>query len=213
MSETATATAAATRDVFIVDDDPAVLAAIGRLLRTAGYRVSTFDSASRFLAEHDPDAPGCALVDIHMLGVDGLSLQQELSSRGETRPVVFITGSDDVLTGVKAMKSGAFDYLLKPINAGDLIAVIDVALQADELTRQKRKELAVLQRRYDSLTPREKEVIALVVQGLLNKTIAGRLGIVEKTVKVHRAHIMEKMQVRSLAALVHVAERLGIGAK
>ena len=200
-------------DVFVVDDDPGVLTAIGRLLRTAGYRVSTFDSASSFLAEHDPDAPGCALIDIHMLGLDGLSLQQELSARGETRPILFLTGSDDVSTSVRAMKSGAFDYLLKPVNSDDLIAAIDIALQADDLARKKRKELDVLRRRYESLTPREKEVIVQVVQGYLNKTIAARLGIVEKTVKVHRAHIMEKMQVRSLAALVHVAERLGIGTK
>jgi FixJ family two-component response regulator len=204
-------TASPTRDVFVVDDDPGVLTAIGRLLRTAGYRVSTFDSASSFLADHDPEAPGCALVDIHMLGLDGLSLQQELNSRGESRPIVFLTGSDDVLISVRAMKSGAFDYLLKPIKSGDLMAVIDIALQADDVARKKRKELNVLRRRHDSLTPREKEVIVHVVQGLLNKTIAARLGIVEKTVKVHRAHIMEKMQVRSLAALVHVSEQLGIG--
>jgi FixJ family two-component response regulator len=194
--------------VFIVDDDRSVLTAVSRLLTTAGYRVKTFDSPMSFLAEHDPSVPGCALLDIGMAEVDGLALQDILTRSDHARPIIFITGNDDVKTSVRAMKAGALDYLTKPVQDTALLAAVETALGADIEARRARGEQSLLRERFQQLTSREREVMALVVRGRLNKQIAADLGIVEKTVKVHRARVMEKMGVRSVAALVHIAERL-----
>jgi FixJ family two-component response regulator len=194
--------------VFIVDDDKSVLTAVSRLLTTAGYHVKTFDSPMSFLAEHDPSVPGCALLDIGMAEVDGLALQDILTRSDHARPIIFITGNDDVKTSVRAMKAGALDYLTKPVQDTALLAAVESALGADLEARKARSEQSVARERFEQLTTREREVMALVVRGRLNKQIAADLGIVEKTVKVHRARVMEKMGVRSVAALVHVSEKL-----
>ncbi|MDB5735474.1 MAG: LuxR family transcriptional regulator [Alphaproteobacteria bacterium] len=194
--------------VYVVDDDHHVLTAFRRLLETVGYKVATFDSPLAFLAGHDPALPGCALLDVGMTGLSGLETQTQLLALGDTRPVIFVTGHDDVATGVLAMKSGARDYLLKPVMDDVLLAAVEAAVQADMVNCRKRVELREQLRRWQSLTPREREVMTHVVRGRLNKQIAGDLNIVEKTVKVHRARVMEKMGVRSVAALVHIAERL-----
>jgi FixJ family two-component response regulator len=193
-----------------VDDDRKILAALSRLLTVTGYQVRTFDSPRAFLAEHDPAAPGCALFDVGMAEVDGLALQDILQRDGRSRPIIFITGHDDARTSVRAMKAGAVDYLTKPIPDTELLAAVQSAIDRDLKTRREDAELGELRRRQNLLTAREAEVMAQVVRGRLNKQIAFDLGIVEKTVKVHRARVMEKMNVRSIATLVHVAEMLGI---
>jgi FixJ family two-component response regulator len=196
--------------VFLVDDDPAVLVALSRLLKSAGYTVSSFPSAREFLDSDDPTVPGCAVLDIKMAELDGLTLQQEMSSRGDLRPIIFLTGCDDAVTGVRAMKAGALDYLVKPVDDTELITAIDHAMRIDETSRRQHDDREALDQRYGALTPREREVMAYVVEGYLNKQIAHELGIVEKTVKVHRARVMEKMNVRSVAALVRMWEHLGL---
>jgi RNA polymerase sigma factor (sigma-70 family) len=188
--------------VFVVDDDQRILSAMSRLLGLAGYDVETYESSGDFLAHHDPQIPGCALLDIGLGDVDGLALQHALLERQPARPIVFLTGCDDVSTGVRAMKAGAVDYLTKPVREEDLLAAIEKALEADRKSRAVRDESAKLEQRLDQLTPREREVMTHVVRGRLNKQIANDLGIVEKTVKVHRARVMEKLGVRSVAALV-----------
>jgi FixJ family two-component response regulator len=192
--------------VFLVDDDRSILSAYTRLLRTAGYEVEAFESSREFLAKHDPAIPGCAVLDIRMNEMDGLALQEQLSADGSPRPIIFITGCDDVRTGVKALKAGAADYLTKPVDGRDLIAAVESAMATDRKNRTHRAELETIQRRYDRLSARERQVMWEVVRGRLNKQIANDLGIVEKTAKVHRARVMEKMQVRSVAALVHLIE-------
>ncbi len=194
--------------VFVVDDDHAILRAFSRLLGAAGFKVRTFDSPSEFLVHHDPEVPGCALLDIGMHGMDGLELQAELANIGALRPIVFVTGRDDARTSVRALKAGAVDYLTKPVDGDDLIAAVSSALAKDHSARAHRSEVAAVRARYDCLTPREREVMEHVVAGRLNKQIASDLGTVEKTVKVHRARVMTKMQVRTVAALVRLAERL-----
>jgi RNA polymerase sigma factor (sigma-70 family) len=188
--------------VFVVDDDHAILSAMSRLLGLAGYEVETYHSPGDFLEHHDPQVPGCALLDIGLGEVDGLSLQNALVEHKPARPIIFLTGCDDVLTGVRAMKAGAVDYLTKPVQEADLLAAIEKALEADRKLRQSRDESERLEHRLEQLTPREREVMAHVVRGRLNKQIANDLGIVEKTVKVHRARVMEKLGVRSVATLV-----------
>ncbi len=196
--------------VYIVDDDRKVLAALSRLLTVTGYQVRTFDSPRAFLAEHDPAMPGCALFDVGMADVDGLALQHILQHDGRSRPIIFITGHDDARTSVRAMKAGAVDYLTKPVQDTELLAAVQNAIDADLKARREDAQIAELRRKLNLLTARETEVMEQVVRGRLNKQIAFDLGIVEKTVKVHRARVMEKMDVRSVAALVHVAETLGI---
>ena len=202
--------AAAEPCVYIVDDDRHVLNALSRLLSSAGYKVRAFDSPSDFLREHDPNVPGCALLDVGMAEIDGLSLQERLVQEESGRPVIFITGFDDAKTSVRAMKGGAVDYITKPVQDTDLLAAVATAIDSDLGTRQKRTELLDLHRLYEQLTPREAEILRHVVRGRLNKQIAYDLGIVEKTVKVHRARVMEKLRVRSVAELVRLAERLGV---
>jgi FixJ family two-component response regulator len=196
--------------VYIVDDDRSILTALSRLLTATGYNVRTFDSPRNFLAEHDPEMPGCALFDVGMGEVDGLALQDILLRSGGSRPIIFLTGHDDAKTGVRAMKAGAIDYLTKPVQDTDLLTAVRSAIDADMRARIASAELTELRRKLCLLTARESEVMAQVVKGRLNKQIAFDLGIVEKTVKVHRARVMEKMDVRSVAALVHIAETLGI---
>lgn len=198
--------------VYIVDDDRKILAALSRLLTVTGYHVRAFDSPHAFLAEHDPATPGCALFDVGMAEVDGLALQDILQRDGHSRPIIFITGHDDAKTSVRAMKAGAADYLTKPVQDTELLAAVQTAIDTDLRIRRSDSQIADLRRRLSLLTAREAEVMAQVVRGRLNKQIAFDLGIVEKTVKVHRARVMEKMNVRSVAALVHAAEALGIDA-
>jgi FixJ family two-component response regulator len=200
--------AAGTPWVFVVDDDLHVLRAFRRLLETAGYNVATYDSPTEFLANHDPALAGCALLDIGMTELSGLDTQEQLHRLGNARPIIFVTGNDDVHTSVMAMKGGAQDYLLKPVPGDALLAAVDVAVRADLEASRERAEIAEFSRNWHGLTTREREVMTHVVRGRLNKQIASDLGIVEKTVKVHRARVMEKMGVRSVAALVHIADLL-----
>jgi FixJ family two-component response regulator len=194
----------------VVDDDPSVLRAVTRLFSAAGLTARAFSSPAAFLQAHDPAAPGCLVLDVALPGLDGLELQQALAASDCARPIVFITGRGDIPTSVRAMKRGAVDFLTKPINDTELLAAVHRAVEVDRLARAARVELDALRQRLASLTPREREVLAQVVAGRLNKQIAADLGTVEKTIKVHRARIMEKMAVRSLADLVRVAERLGL---
>jgi FixJ family two-component response regulator len=205
--------AALSATVFLVDDDPSVRKALARLIKSAGYEVQTFASAREFLDNRpDAKAPACLVLDVRMPGLSGLDLQQALYDDIEALPIVFITGHGDIPMSVKAMKQGAIDFLPKPVRDNEFLRAIEQALARASHDRAARLELDHIQLRVESLTPREREVMTLVVRGLLNKQIAFELGTVEKTIKVHRARVMEKMQVESLAELVRLAERVGIGA-
>ncbi len=198
--------------IFVVDDDPAVRKSLTRLLRSAGYHTSSFDSAETFLrcwAEHA--MPGCVLLDLSMPGLDGLELQQRLNASGLAIPLIFITGHGDIPSTVSAMKAGAVDFLSKPIREEALLGAVNEALERDRRRRRTRAEHKAVDRSYQTLTPREREVLALVVGGLLNKQIAAALGASEKTVKIHRGRVMEKMKARSVPDLVRAAQKLGIG--
>jgi FixJ family two-component response regulator len=196
--------------VFIVDDDAGVLKALSRLLRAKGYDTRPFMSPQEFLDHHDTTVPGCAVLDVSMPDLDGLQLQQALTAGGTQRPVIFITGKGDIPTSVRAMKAGAIDFLTKPVSERDLLDAIDRAKQQDARIRQIQAELTLIQAKIATLTPREREVLAHVVAGRLNKQIAGDLGTVEKTIKVHRSRMMEKLGVRTVADLVRLAEKAGI---
>ena len=193
--------------VFLVDDDPSVLRALTRLLRVHGHDVSASPSPQAFLSEHDPAVPGCVVLDLAMPGLNGLELQSALAASGCDRPIIFVSGRGDVPSSVQAMKAGAIDFLTKPVNGKDLLASIQRAIEHDRATRQARIERDSVNQRLATLTPRERQVLQLVVAGLLNKQIAAELGTVEKTVKVHRARVMAKMATRTVADLVRVAER------
>lgn len=197
--------------VFVVDDDASVLRSLERLIRSVGLNVETFTSPKEFLAADRPNWPSCLVLDVRMPGMSGLDLQEELIAAGYSMPVIFLTGHGDIPMSVRAMKAGAMDFLQKPFNDQDLLDAIHRAIDKDRRTRQERIELSEIQRRVDSLTPREREVFGLVVKGRLNKQIAYELGLSEKTVKVHRARVMEKMQAESLANLVRWADKVGIG--
>jgi FixJ family two-component response regulator len=194
--------------VFIVDDDPAVLKSLSRLLRSVEFTVVTLGSPQEFLEQHDPHAPGCLVLDVAMPGLNGLELQEALVTKGSAVPIIFLTGHGDIPMSVEAMKRGALDFLTKPVNDDDLIKAVHAALEKDRIARQARNELEDIQERLATLTPREREVLNHVVTGQLNKQIAYDLGTVEKTVKVHRARVMEKMKVQSVAELVRLTERL-----
>ena len=195
--------------VFVVDDDRDVLKSLGRVLRSAGLAVVTFSSPSDFLEQHDPQVAGCLVLDVAMPGLNGLELQQALTAKGSAIPIIFLTGRGDIPMSVQAMKGGAVDFLTKPIHDEDLLKAVHIALEKDRIEGQSRAELDEIQERLATLTPREGEVLTHVVSGQLNKQIANDLGTVEKTIKVHRARVMEKMKVNSVAELVRLTERLG----
>ncbi len=203
-------TAPPTGWVFVTDDDPGVRKALGRLLQSAGFQAKAFASAEEFLREPLPDAPACAVLDVHLPGLNGLDLQRALAEKDATLPVVFITGHGDIPTTVRAMRAGALDFLPKPFDARDLLAAVRQALARHAEARQVDAELLDLRRRYECLSPREREVLVLVVSGMLNKQAGHRLHITERTVKEHRAQIMHKMRADSLAELVRMTVRLGI---
>ena len=193
--------------VRVVDDDPALLRSLSMLLRSAGFNVETFDSAEAFLSRRT-DLPGCAVLDLHMGGPGGLELQQRIAAADNPLPVIFLTGRGDVTSSVAAMKAGAVDFLTKPASGDVLTAAVRRAISLDESARAARGEMGELRARYHRLTPRERQVFALVARGLLNKQIAGELGRSERTVKAHRANVMRKLKVESIADLVRAAERL-----
>ena len=197
--------------VFLVDDDAGVLKALSRVLRARGYEVRPYASPQAFLADHDPAAPGCAVLDVAMPGLDGLALQQALTAEETHRPVIFITGRGDIPTSVRAMKAGAIDFLTKPVSDTALVEAIARARAQDAKAREARFELDAITAKLARLTPREREVLSHVVAGKLNKQIAGDLGTVEKTIKVHRSRMMEKLGVRTVADLVRLAEKAGGG--
>ena len=193
--------------LYVVDDDDAVRAALGRLLSAGGYRVAAFQSAETFLVQHDPHAHGCIVLDVAMPGLDGLALQQLLAERGSHMPVIFLTGRADVPMTVRAMKRGAFDFLTKPVDGDELFPAVARALERDLALRRADAARAATESCLSTLTAREREVLTHVMAGRLNKQIAADLGTAEKTVKVHRARGMEKMHVRSVAELVRLVER------
>jgi FixJ family two-component response regulator len=198
------------RRIYLVDDDPAVLKGLSRLLRSAGYEAQSFNSASEFMERYDPNVPGCLVLDLAMPEITGLDLQRWLMQSDSSLPVIFLTGRGDVPTSVRAMKEGAVDFLTKPVNDSDLLNAIEGALQRESETRTARAEAREWRARLATLTPREREVLEHVVSGQLNKQVAAELGTVEKTIKVHRARVMDKMGAESLADLVRIAERLGL---
>ena len=195
--------------VFVIDDDAAVRKAVSRLLRSAGIAVAVFASPREFLAQYDPDMPGCLVLDLAMPDINGLQLQTTLGMKGCTLPIIFLTGHGDVSKSVQAMKQGAFDFLSKPAKDKDLLTAVRAAIERDTVARREQAKLSEIRARLDTLTPREREVLEHVVSGKLNKQIAGDLGITEATVKMHRAHVMAKMKVQSVAELARLTERSG----
>ena len=196
--------------VYVVDDDPSVRKALERLLRSADYDAMTFASAAEFLDFACPDTAGCLILDIKMPELSGLELQDRLSEKDFSLPIIFITGHGTVPASVRAFKAGAMDFLQKPFNDMELLDAVSRAIEKHRRLRREQNEIKALRTKMETLTPREQEVFCLVVSGLLNKQVAFDLGITEKTVKVHRARVMQKMGAQSLADLVRFAEKLGL---
>jgi RNA polymerase sigma factor (sigma-70 family) len=194
--------------VFVVDDDASVRTALKRLIKSLGFKVKTFDSAQAFLKNGPHDGPACLVLDVRMPGMSGIELQEQLTNTGLGMPIIFITGHGNIPMSVNAMKAGAVDFIEKPFEDQKLIDAINMAIKKNKKFRTEQAEIKDLQQRVDSLTPREHEVFILVVSGMLNKQIAFDLGMSEKTVKVHRARVMDKMKAKSLADLVRMAERV-----
>jgi len=197
--------------VFLVDDEPDVLKALSRVLLAEGWSVETFASAEDFLERDDRGKDGCLVLDVTMPGLDGLGLQRRLSEIGNSLPIVFLTGHGDIPMSVRALKAGAADFLTKPVPAQALVAAVRAAIEQDSEARRSRSATTVLRQRLATLTPRERQVLAALAAGKLNKQIAGDLGVVEQTVKFHRARIMERMQAKTVAELMRIAALLDIG--
>jgi FixJ family two-component response regulator len=196
--------------IFVIDDEPTVRASIGRLLRSAGLDAQMFSSAQEFLRANRPYVPSCLVLEVHLPDVSGLDLQRELAKENIDLPVIFVTGYGDVPTSVRAMKAGAVEFLTKPYRDQDLLEAIQHAVERHRILRQQHIEGAILQQRYRSLTPREREVFPLVTVGMLNKQIAAQLGTTEKTIKTHRGQVMRKMHATSVADLIRIGQRLGL---
>jgi len=194
--------------VFVVDDDISMREALKNLLRSVGLEVETYSAAQEFLSSRRSDAPGCLVLDVRLPGLSGLELQRQLSEANIQIPIIFITGHGDIEMSVRAMKSGAVEFLTKPFRDQDLLDAVQHAIDGDFAARAQRVEISELRGRFESLSPREQEVMLMVVQGFLNKQIAGKLGTSEATVKLHRGHLMQKMQAGSLAHLIRISEKL-----
>jgi len=196
--------------VFVVDDDPSVRRSTERLVRSMGFNVQTFATAKEFRERARIESPSCLVLDVHLPGPSGLDLQQELVQAGVQIPIIFITGRGSIPMSVRAMKEGAVEFLTKPTRSRDLLAAIRAAIERDRASHQARRQLDALRERYARLTAREREVMTLVVAGRLNKQIASEVATTERTIKFHRAHIMEKMEAESVADLVRIAGQLGL---
>ena len=199
--------------VFVVDDDPSVRSSLKFLMSSVGLQVEGFESADALLNRNLPDAPSCLVLDVRLRGLSGLDFQNQLAERNCHMPIIFITGHGDIPMSVRAMKAGAVEFLTKPFRDQDLLDAVRIALEKDRERRERRKEVSGLKERFNSLTPREQEVISMVASGLLNKQIADQLGTAENTVKVHRSRAMEKMQAQSVPELVKMIEKLAPSAK
>jgi FixJ family two-component response regulator len=195
--------------VFVVDDDSSVRRSTERLLRTAGLKVQTYSSAREFLDAHRPEGPACLVLDVRMPGLSGMDLQSELSQLRIHIPIIFITAHGDIPMSVRAMKAGAVEFLTKPFRGRSLVDAVHAAIERDRSAHKERSETQELRERYEQLTPREREVMPLIASGMLNKQVAGELATTERTIKFHRAHIMQKMKAQSLPELVRMVEKLG----
>ena len=196
--------------MFVVDDEPSVCLSMKRLLRSVGLEARTFTSAQEFLLSDRPDAPGCLILDVRLPGLSGLELQVRLAAEKIDLPIIFVTGFGDIPMSVRAMKAGATEFLTKPFREQDLLEAIQRSLEQQRVVRLRSAELRMLQQRYALLTPRQREVFPCVTSGLINREVATQLGTSEKTIKVHRGQVMQKMKAKSLAQLIHMAEKLGL---